>query len=809
MPLTPETWLEQFQVNTTTAGTQNETSVTQLANGNMLVTWTSTATTGVASAAGTDVVGQIFDILGNPIGGEFRVNNSFTADNERDAEVAATTQGGFIAAYEDSQASDLDTSIRISIGNSTGTSFTNLTIATDNTGDSTFNLRDPQVAVSSATSAMVVWIEDNSTGDDAVRFQRVDPATNALVGSAGLLFQNVSGSGPISEVDMDVLSNGSYVIVAQSNNTTGHEIWVQTITTGGVTGGLNQISVTEGDNDDDRDPSVTALSGGGYVVAWSNTDSNDTDIELRIYSNGGGLVAGGITVGNGGATDENNEVVVTSLNDGGFLVIWDDDEAVTNGLRVQNYSATGVPRGSEFTISADNPTDIDAETLGDGRVLVTWQEVTGGGEVQAEIIDTRDAAEDGGYSPENFEIGTIGNDIFTAGAGDAYGYEGNDTITDGGGAQDIYGGDGLDTIVITNTDSNEAYFGGADRDTLSLSGSAAGSTVDLAAGTVQIGAGGVSDIDSFERVVGTTGNDTVVGSGTIETIFGGNGNDVLGTVGVASAVSASGDTIYGGNGADTIQGGGGTQILYGGSDGDTFITGAGEFLDDYFGGSGTDTLDNSAVTAADVSGATFDFDAGSYSGTGYTSTGSVLSSIERYRDGLGGNTITFGGTLNSVDGGAGDDTINLGSGEGAVTIVGGSGIDTLDLSSSTSGWTFTGLGASSTGASGLNTIALSTVENIIGTDFNDTLVENDNVRGLFGGIGNDTIIANGGASGADSFFGGTGIDTFDHSAATNNRTFDMEAGTLSSHGAVEGFENAIMGSGNDSITGTSGGCCVR
>ncbi len=49
MPNTPVTWLDELTVNTTTANSQFNSNITQLANGNILVSWTSTDNTGVGS----------------------------------------------------------------------------------------------------------------------------------------------------------------------------------------------------------------------------------------------------------------------------------------------------------------------------------------------------------------------------------------------------------------------------------------------------------------------------------------------------------------------------------------------------------------------------------------------------------------------------------------------------------------------------------------------------------------------------------------------------------------------------------------
>ena len=65
MPTTPAVWLATQTVNANLTDTQTHTQVVQLANGNFWVTWTDFNDT-VDSDPGSDIMGQQFDVLGNP-----------------------------------------------------------------------------------------------------------------------------------------------------------------------------------------------------------------------------------------------------------------------------------------------------------------------------------------------------------------------------------------------------------------------------------------------------------------------------------------------------------------------------------------------------------------------------------------------------------------------------------------------------------------------------------------------------------------------------------------------------------------------
>ena len=94
-------WLtEDVQVNTPTNVFQLESSVATLANGNVVVVWSSFNQ--VAANSLRDVYFQIFTPAGARVGGETRVNQ-FTTFNQRSAAVAALSDGRFVVTWVSEQ----------------------------------------------------------------------------------------------------------------------------------------------------------------------------------------------------------------------------------------------------------------------------------------------------------------------------------------------------------------------------------------------------------------------------------------------------------------------------------------------------------------------------------------------------------------------------------------------------------------------------------------------------------------------------------------------------------------------------------
>jgi serralysin len=216
----------------------------------------------------------------------------------------------------------------------------------------------------------------------------------------------------------------------------------------------------------------------------------------------------------------------------------------------------------------------------------------------------------------------------------------------------------------------------------------------------------------IENATGGSGNDTIRGNAANNTLIGNAGaDDLFGLDG--------GDALSGGLGADHLDGGNGADLLVGGAGNDQLTGGAGD--DVLFGG-------DPGVLTPD------------------------------------GNDVLIGGAGHDLlDGGTGNDTLN--GGVGADDLIGGMGTDFATYANSTAGVVANlGSPAANTGEASGDTY--SSIEGLIGSRFNDTLVGNSSDNELRGGNGNDTLRGLGGidrlvgGNGNDTLVGGGGNDTF-------------------------------------------------
>jgi Ca2+-binding RTX toxin-like protein len=137
----------------------------------------------------------------------------------------------------------------------------------------------------------------------------------------------------------------------------------------------------------------------------------------------------------------------------------------------------------------------------------------------------------------------------------------------------------------------------------------------------------------------------------------------------------------------------------------------------------------------------------------------------------------------TLDGGEGNDLLQGSLGND--TLTGGNGNDTASFATAFSN-TAAGVtvnlnlqgGAQNTGAAGTDT--LTGIENLVGSQYNDTLTGDSGANIIEGGLGNDTLI------------GGAGDDTASYASATTGVTVSL---------ALQGAAQNTVGAGTDTLTG--------
>jgi Ca2+-binding RTX toxin-like protein len=487
-------------------------------------------------------------------------------------------------------------------------------------------------------------------------------------------------------------------------------------------------------------PHIALLANGGFAVAWQGPAG---DVLLRIYNEpetGSVMPLSAAIHVDPGATGL-SESHVCALQDGRFLVVWNDADPAPVGFASANFvngrifNADGSPSSAAFVIDSafdEQPIATGqprAALLADGRVVVTYRDgLASSPDIKAKILDPRvEGVEIAGTSFADDHVGTAFEDVFIEGAGNdrvmagggndqVFGGRGNDTLDGGAGADAMFGGAGDDIFVVDSAGDVTTENAGDGTDTVrSHINWTLGANIEWLEllGSATNGTGNALD----NTLVGNSLNNVLNGGAGVDAMFGGTGDDIY-------IVAAAGDvtTENSGEGADTVR---------------SYINWT--------------LADN--VERLELQGS------GNLNGTGNTLANTLV--------GNSGNNLLSGGAGNDyMVGGAGNDTfIVAAAGDSTIEAAAG-GTDTVR---SYVNWT---LGANverielqgsgnlnGTGNTLANTLVGNSGNNVLnGGDGNDYISGGAGSDTLSGGAGNDTLI---GGAGSDSLNGGAGNDRFD------------------------------------------------
>ena len=335
-------------------------------------------------------------------------------------------------------------------------------------------------------------------------------------------------------------------------------------------------------------------------------------------------------------------------------------------------------------------------------------------------------------SIENVRGSAFGDDIVGDTRANGIVGNGTDPVADGNDDIESLGGD--DYLLGSLGDDQLDAGGGTDTAYYAyFSGS--GITVDLAiAGAQNTGPAGSDTLAGVENLVGTNGNDTLLGNTSANSLDGGDGDDVLNG-------RAGNDRIIGGTGT-------GDTVTYQGVAAAVQVSLALTAAQDTL-GAGVDTItgvENLTGTAlADTLG-------------GNTAANTIMGgdgNDNLYYADAGNDTVLGENGNDSLNGGPGDDVLNGGAGTDTVTYAGNPTAVAVSLNTTL---------PQPTGGAGMDTIT-ATVEYLIGTSLNDTLTGSSGPNTLSGGDGNDSLS---GLAGADVLNGGNGTDTCNGGADTDS-----------------------------------------
>ena len=401
----------ELLVNTTTAGAQQDPSVTALADGGWLISWESFGQDAVSTYG---IYQQRYSAAGVKSGSETLVN-AITAGSQQSSAVTALNDGGWIAAWQ----TDYDGIHQQRFDAEGNVATAPLPVITNAvpTGSVSISGTPRQGQTLSASNTLV---DADGLGSISYTWQNLDgtvlgQASTLLVAAeqAGqmiaLTASYTDGHGhaeavtktiqiaPVGEVKVSIgtdyaltpvlsaLANGGWIAAWRAiDGSSGGDYGIyqhRYDSNGNALGDSTRVNTVTANTQEL--PAVTALADGGWVLTWQSYGQDATS-SLGIYQqryDSSGAKSGGEILVNTTTAGDQQDSAVTALTDGGWLVAWESylPQVGSYVLYQQRFTSGGVKSGSETLVSSNfsNASAPTLTALADGGWVVAWDYSTG------------------------------------------------------------------------------------------------------------------------------------------------------------------------------------------------------------------------------------------------------------------------------------------------------------------------------------------------------------------------------------------------------------------------------------------------
>ncbi len=581
----------QIAVATTTTGAQSDSAAAYLSNDNFVITWTDASAT-VEDTSGTAIRGQLFSNAGFKIGSEF-LANTITSGNQNQSDVTQLADGRFVVDWTDlSKSNDgvNNVAFRAQVFNADGTRsgaeralLTGATLSdapsleANGKGGFFFEFQSGSLTlrkIFNSTGALQSTIIVKTDDNPAIalpdgRFFRVilDPDAPGTVVITVLTEQGEQSGITIPVGTSQASPTGSFLYAIPLPNgllatfrQSFDEVGILRTPTGDIIttvidlkryDGTAAAETVVGGNFDDE------LSGAGGDDLLSGRGGNDT-----LKGGGGSDTIGG---------DDGDDIIKSgAAND--ILIGGDGNDTLVGGNGNDGLDGGG----GDDTLNGGSGNDTQGGDTGDDRVIGG-----GGGDHLTGGLGNDTVNGGAGNDTYHYSLGDGTDRIFDlGGAADTLVVEALSDIASsvrvGNNLVLRFTGGGQITVIKHFIIANQVE-SIADAD---------GQVVVLAAGTIGGPASGiVSGTNDADYLDGKGGDDFLFGAGGNDLLLGGSGMDRLfGGAGKDTVVGGSSDDkLFGEDGNDLLRGGRGNDLLVGGRGGDILKGNAGSDAFDFNG----------------------------------------------------------------------------------------------------------------------------------------------------------------------------------------------------------------------------------
>lgn len=317
----------------------------------------------------SDVYAQIYDLHGNPIGSNFRINENPVSTQEHPA-VSADSAGNFVIVYQwfENAANTWEVYARRfdAAGNPIGNSF----IVNDNSNDWQ---RYPEITMNNTGNFIVTWTDERNSPAWDIYAQRYDSfgipqGSNFRVNTTGG-FNNFAS--------VCTCDSGDFVITWMSSGSGAYEIYARRYdANGNPQGGTFKVNDVVSDS---RFPSAGMDADGNFSISFRDKRNGDMgDIYAQRYDINGNPQGSNFRCNDDIVGYYQEGPALAEHSSGKFVTVWRDIRADWR-IYGQRFDASGNPQGSNFGVDyakGGTPQQFPAIAMNDaGNTVVTWMDM--------------------------------------------------------------------------------------------------------------------------------------------------------------------------------------------------------------------------------------------------------------------------------------------------------------------------------------------------------------------------------------------------------------------------------------------------
>lgn len=301
--------------------------------------------------------------------------NTYTTNDQKNPSVVQLTDSEFLVVWESWMQDGSSNGIYGQLINISGDKISEeFRINTYTSGYQT----TPAATQLPSGNIVVTWHSFGQDGDGSGIYGQLFTNSGAKFGDE---FQINSYTSDAQEIPTVAgLANGDFVVVWHSKGQDGNSygIYGQLFNNSGNKNG-NEFQINTHTTDKQWKPMVTTLSDGGFVVVWNSNlqDGSGSGLYGQVFDNQGGKQGGEFLVNTYTIGDQHDAIII-ALSNNTFLIIWHSNWQIGSDTELygQIFNSSGTKISREFRVntytngSQGNPAFVK---LPSGEFVVVWE----------------------------------------------------------------------------------------------------------------------------------------------------------------------------------------------------------------------------------------------------------------------------------------------------------------------------------------------------------------------------------------------------------------------------------------------------